>query len=201
MNAILPGPRDFAAYIHRIRYSIYAVAALMAFSLLIGVAIALTLPGPTDQLMKLLSQEFLPFKSMASLDLMISLFLHNALICLLMLGLGLALGVLTLFIAFDNGLMIGLAGTATASKAGLLYTLAAILPHGIVEVPVMVLSAAIGLHLGYSVLLSLIRRPVDLRQEIADALGVYAVWLLPLLLLAAFLESYVTTAIVYYLLH
>jgi uncharacterized membrane protein SpoIIM required for sporulation len=36
-------------------------------------------------------------------------------------------------------------------------------------------------------------------QEIKDGLRVFAVWVLPLLLVAAFVESYITTALVYFL--
>ncbi len=80
-----------------------------------------------------------------------------------------------------------------------MFTLAAIAPHGVIELPMMMLSAAIGLRLGYSVLMTLFRQPADVVQEIKDGLRVFAVWVLPLLLVAAFVESYITTALVYFL--
>jgi stage II sporulation protein M len=201
MRPNIPGPRAFAAYVTRIRYSVYAIASLMAFAFLLGAVVAVAMPAETAKLLELVASEFAPYQSLKSLDLMVSLFLHNAFVCLLMAALGLGLGLVPLLIAFDNGLVLGIVAGAAAGEKGLLITLAAISPHGVIELPCMVLSAAIGLHLGYSVLQALFKRPVSLAAEVRDAGLVFLFWLLPLLLAAAFVESYVTTALVYYLLH
>jgi stage II sporulation protein M len=149
--------------------------------------------------MKLIAGQFAGLKDQTAFDLMISLFLHNALICTMMAVLGLALGVITLLIVFDNGLMIGLIGTLAAGRSGLPVTLAALLPHGIIEIPAMAISAAIGLYLGYCILLRLFGRRLDVAGEIVESARVFVAWILPMLLVAAFVESYVTTALVYFL--
>jgi stage II sporulation protein M len=195
----VPGPQDFAAYLYKIRYFFLAIAALMVLSFLIGAAFALTMPGEAQQIMNLISGQFEGFQDQSAFDLMISLFLHNALICALMALLGIALGIITLLLVFDNGLMIGLIGTLAVSRSGLPVTLAAIVPHGIIEIPAMALSATIGLYLGYCVLLSLFGRPVSVRGEILDSARMFVVWILPMLLVAAFVESYVTMELVYFL--
>jgi stage II sporulation protein M len=199
MANLVPGPRDFAAYLHKIRYFILAIAALMIFSFVLGAAFAITMPDQAQQIMKLIAGQFEGFRDQAAFDLMISLFLHNALICALMAVLGLALGIITLLIIFDNGLMIGLIGTVAAGRTGLPVTIAAFLPHGIVEIPAMGLSAAIGLYLGYCILLSLFGRRMDVAREITESARMFVAWILPMLLVAAFVESYVTTALVYFL--
>jgi stage II sporulation protein M len=196
---LVPGPRDFAAYVYKIRYCLLFIALLFIVALLAGAAIALALPRETHEIMELIGGEFSGFQNQSSFELMVSLFLHNALICALMVVLGLAFGLITLLIIVDNGLIIGLIGTAAAGRAGLPLTLAAILPHGVVELPAMALSAAIGLYLGYCVLLSLFRRPVDISREVRDGARMFVAWVLPFLLIAAFIESYVTTALVYFL--
>jgi stage II sporulation protein M len=197
----IPGPRDFAAYLYKIRYCVFAVVALMLFSFTLGAAFAITMPGEAMQVMKLISTQFGDLKDQAAFDLMVSLFLHNALICALMAVLGLALGIITLLLVFDNGLMIGLIGTVAAGRSGLPVTLAALLPHGIVEIPAMALSAAIGLYLGYCILLSLFGRRMNVTHEILDSARMFVAWILPMLLVAAFLESFVTTALVNFLTH
>ncbi len=171
----------------------------MVFSFVIGAAFAITMPGEAQQIMKLIFEQFEGFRDQTAFDLMISLFLHNALICALMALLGIALGVITLLLVFDNGLMIGLIGTLAVGRSGLPVTLAALLPHGIIEIPAMMLSSAIGLYLGYCVLLSLFGRRMEVAREIFDSARMFVVWILPMLLIAAFIESYVTTALVYYL--
>jgi Uncharacterized membrane protein len=196
---IVPGPRDFAAYLYKIRYFILTIAALMALSFAIGAAFAMTMPDQAQQIMNLIAGQFEDFEDQSSFDLMVSLFLHNALICALMAILGLALGLITLLLVFDNGLMIGLIGTVAAGRTGLLVALAALLPHGIIEIPAMMLSAAIGLYLGYCILIRLFGRRIGLAKEIVESAKMFVTMVLPMLLVAAFVESYVTTALIYYL--
>ena len=80
---------------------------------------------------------------------MFAIFLNNAFVSLLSLVLGLALGVLPiLFIAF-NGYIVGVISYIVAQQKGLLFIVLALLPHGIVELPMVFLSASIGLRLGH----------------------------------------------------
>lgn len=199
ISNLIPGPRDFAAYVHKIRYSVYAIALLMLLAFAMGAIFAATMPDETGKLVELLASQMGDIQSDTPFATMINLFVHNATICFIMALLGLALGLIPLLIAFDNGLMIGLVGGYTAGHAGILFTVAAILPHGVIELPMMVLSAAIGLRLGYCVLMTLFRQPSDVLLELKDGLRVFAVWVVPMLLVAAFVESYITTALVYYL--
>lgn len=199
MSNLVPGPRDFAAYLHKIRYFSLAVAALLTFAFALGTAFAITMPGEAQQVMNLITGQFEGFQDQSSFDLMISLFLHNAFICALMAVLGLALGIVTILIVLDNGFMIGLISALATSHKGLTVTLAAFLPHGIVEIPAMALSASIGLYLGYCVLMSLFGRRIGVAREIAESARMFVAWVLPMLLAAAFIESYVTTALVYFL--
>jgi stage II sporulation protein M len=171
----------------------------MVFAFAIGAGFAMTMPGEAQRIMDLIAGQFVGFEDQSSFDLMISLFLHNALICALMAILGLALGIITLLVVFDNGLMIGLIGTLAAGKSGPLVTIAALLPHGIIEIPAMALSASIGLYLGYCILMTLFGRRMNVAGEIVESARMFVAWILPMLLVAAFVESYVTTALVYFL--
>jgi uncharacterized membrane protein SpoIIM required for sporulation len=113
--------------------------------------------------------------------------------------LGLALGVITLLVIFDNGLMIGLVSALAAGRMGPVVTLAAFVPHGVIEIPAMALSASIGLYLGYCILISIFGRRTNVAGEIVDSARMFMVYILPMLFVAAFVESYVTTALVYFL--
>lgn len=197
----IPGPRDLAAYLYKIRFFLIAVVLLMTFAFLVGAGFALALPGPTQDFIQTIAGQFGDMTDQSGLDLMGSLFLHNALICALMAVLGLAFGVITLFIVFDNGLVIGLVGAAAADRVGLVLALAAILPHGIFELPAMMVSAAIGLYLGYCLLMALFQRPVNMAKELGESAGVFVFWVIPTLFVAAFMESFVTTALINFLQH
>ncbi len=110
IQGFIPGPRDFAAYVYKIRYFVYAIVVLMLLSFLFGAIFAVTMPDETTKIVSLISSQMGDIQSDSSFSLMINLFVHNGVICLIMVLLGLALGLIPLLIAFDNGLMIGLVG-------------------------------------------------------------------------------------------
>ena len=196
---ILPGPRAFAAYVYQIRAYVYVIVALWAFSALIGATMAIAMPQESQQLVETIGNQMKPLLSDSSFTLMINIFLNNARACLLEVGLGLGLGLLPLLIVFVNGLAMGLVIAISMAKAGPLFMAAALLPHGIIEIPVVALSAAIGLRFGHCVLMAALRQAVDLKKELIEGVSVFIFWLIPLLFVAAFVESYVTVALLYFL--
>jgi len=92
--------------------------------------------------------------------MMLGIFWNNAFASLLALIFGLAAGLFPLFFVMSNGLAIGIVLEMVVAKmgtAGILVFLAGILPHGVIELPAVFISASIGLKLGYQALLSLIK--------------------------------------------
>lgn len=87
-----------------------------------------------------------------------------------------------MFSAFINGGLLGW----FAQEEGLIVFLA-ISPHGIFEIPAFLLSVAIGLRLGREVLKKKSER--DLKKELVDGLRVFLILILPLLIIAALIES------------
>jgi uncharacterized membrane protein SpoIIM required for sporulation len=119
------------------------------------------------------------------------IFLNNAFTCFLDIILGPLIGIFPMFSAFINGGLLGW----FAQEEGLIIFLA-IVPHGIFELPAFLLSAAIGLRLGREVL----RRKGErhLKKELGKGLRVFLVLVLPLLIIAAFIESVLITAAIYF---
>ncbi|CAJ36663.1 conserved hypothetical protein [Methanocella arvoryzae MRE50] len=198
-KTILPGPRTFVAYLYHIRAYILVIAALWIFSSLIGATMALAMPEESQQFVEVISNQMKPLLSASQFDLMIGIFLNNTRASLLAMALGLGLGLLPLLIIFVNGLAMGLVIALSTMTAGPLFIAAALIPHGIIEVPVVAISAAIGLRFGHCVLMAILRQAVDLKKELIEGVSVFVVWLVPLLFVAAFVESYVTLALVYFL--
>jgi stage II sporulation protein M len=77
-------------------------------------------------------------------------------------------------------------------KEGLLYLLAGILPHGIIELPTVLVSIGLGFRLGYLLILSILGERVDLRGEMKTAVRILIRWIMPLLLIAAAIETFIT---------
>jgi len=119
------------------------------------------------------------------------IFLNNAFACFLDIILGPLIGIFPMFSAFINGGLLGW----FAQEEGLMVFLA-IVPHGIFELPAFLLSAAIGLRLGREVLKRKTER--HLKKELGDGLKVFVILILPLLLIAAFIESVLIVAILFF---
>jgi stage II sporulation protein M len=124
--------------------------------------------------------------------IMIIIFLKNFMACIMSVLLGLGLGILPLLVVVTNGFMLGVVSYNVLQKAGPLYLMAGILPHGIIELPVVLVSIAVGFRLGYLVALSIFGEKADIVKETKVAIHLLIYRIMPLLLLAAFIETFIT---------
>jgi stage II sporulation protein M len=109
---------------------------------------------------------------------------------LFMLG-GLLGGVLPLFFVVFNGFLIGWIASSFSSSVGLGYVVAGLMPHGLFEIPAILLAMSMGVSLGYAALNSL-KGSGSLWGEARTALGFFLTRVLPLLVLAAVIEVTIT---------
>ena len=79
--------------------------------------------------------------------------------------LGLGLGLIPLLVVTSNGFLLGVVAYGAVQQSGLLFLAAGILPHGILELPAVLVSIAIGFRLGYLLALTLAREKADLAGE------------------------------------
>ena len=128
--------------------------------------------------------------------IMIIIFLKNLLASATAMLLGLGLGLLPLMVVTSNGFLLGIVGYGAIQKEGWLYLAAGILPHGIIELPVVLVSIAIGFRLGHLLILSMLREKADLSGEIRMAVHFLIHWITPLLFLAAAIETFITPVII-----
>jgi stage II sporulation protein M len=127
------------------------------------------------------------------------LFIHNLTASLQVILLGFILGIPALFSTLANGSLLG-AMAARMAQEGILplqFVLIGILPHGIFELPAFLLSAALGLKLGYHVVFPLPgqSRGATLRKIFLDIKSALPVIVL-LLSAAALIEVFVTPGLV-----
>ena len=96
-----------------------------------------------------------------------------------------------------NGAALGLVMTMSARGRGIAPTLLSILPHGILELPAVILGCAIGLMIGAAAARNLLRRGENkMTTELALAWNFFRGVILPVLLVAAVVEAYLTSALV-----
>ncbi len=115
---------------------------------------------------------------------------NNINVALLMFGLGFLLGIVTIFLLIYNGLAIGYAvGYVLISGRTSGVELAAyLLPHGFIEIPVIIIAGASGLKLAYSAT-NLIFRKIDQAVENAKE-SLYLFCGVFLLVFAGIIEGY-----------
>jgi len=130
------------------------------------------------------------------LMIMMIIFLKNLLASAMAMLLGLGLGIVPMMVAASNGFLLGVVGYSAVEENGWLFLAAGILPHGIIELPVVLLSIAIGLRLGHLLALSLLREKVNLSAEVSVAVHFLLRWIMPLLFLAAAIETFITPFII-----
>ncbi|MDD5447514.1 MAG: stage II sporulation protein M [Methanocellales archaeon] len=130
------------------------------------------------------------------LIIMAIIFLNNSIKCLIVLLLGIGFGLIPLVFLTYNGLLIGIVVLITERIEGSLYVLAAIVPHGIIELPMILFSAAIGIRLGHDLWNTLMGRKADIKKDFKNGVLFYMRWILPLLFIAAAVETFLTPLIV-----
>ena len=125
------------------------------------------------------------------ISLFIFIVLNNALKNFLWMILGLLGALPSLYFSFFNGFILGSVAYTFNAQTNFSVTLAGLLPHGIIEIPTMVLCSAIGMALGYS-LINRLRGKKGLRVKVGKAISLYFRRILPLVVIAAIIEVTIT---------
>ena len=114
---------------------------------------------------------------------------------MLALVLGVGLGIIPILFVAGNGIILSMLADTISRQQGTLFVIAALLPHGIIEVPMVLISAGIGLRLGHTMYPSLIGMKTDIKTELREGIGFYMRVIVPLLFVAAMIETFVTPLI------
>lgn len=128
-------------------------------------------------------------------QLILGIFINNIVKSFLAVILGLVFGIYTIFFLFVNGVMIGTLGASAVHQEEFLFFLSAILPHGIIEIPVMVFTGAMGLKLAKESFLLVTGKEHAIQKQLRVSYSLFWKYVLPLLALAAIVEIYITPRI------
>ena len=127
-----------------------------------------------------------------SILLFLIIFINNAIKALGLLFLGILLGIPPLLFIGVNGFIVGSVGSALESVWGWKYVIASVVPHGVIEIPMLLLATALGLTVGMESFKWLVRKESRVKLQLSDCLKVYLRWILPGLAVAAIIEVFVT---------
>ncbi len=129
----------------------------------------------------------------SSIEMFAAILSNNVVASFLFLASGILGGVPPLMFMAFNGFFIGYISWNVAQVQGLVFVIATILPHGVIEIPTIILSASMGVGLGYSVIHRLLKRE-GLTRYVKNSLTIFVMRIIPLLVLAAGIE----TALIYF---
>jgi stage II sporulation protein M len=122
------------------------------------------------------------------------IFLNNLSACLLLFLGGASLGVVTLLILSINGLLIGAVAELVRQQQGMLFVAAALVPHGIFEIPSFLIAGGLGLLLGRA-LIAEWHGGGDAAAAAVPLARIFIWVVIPLLAVAAVVEAFITPAV------
>ena len=151
-------------------------------------------PEVIDTFLKEFQDMFGPLKEMTSLELFYTIFFVNTRTSFLIMMLGVFLGLFPFISLWGNGTVLGLIyGKFMAEGGDPIVFLMGILPHGVVEIPAILIAASQGFRIGKEIISppNGKSRSESLRVNIRKGLKLFAI-IIPLLLIAAFIEVYIS---------
>jgi stage II sporulation protein M len=131
-----------------------------------------------------------------SLLLLLIIFANNAIKALGLIFLGILLGLPPVLFIGLNGFILGGLGSALEAVNGWRYAVASFVPHGVIEIPVILLATALGLTAGIESFRWLVRKESRVRLQLSHGLKVYVRWILPGVAVAAIIEVFVTPLVI-----
>ncbi len=166
---------------------------LFLVSLVFGTRVA---PEISARVLEELVEILQPIATLSPLGLFLVIFLNNSVKTIGAVILGIFFGLPPLFFVCFNGFILGALISELKPVVGYGVIAASILPHGVVEIPIMLLATALGFTVGWESLKWARRRRSAVRIQLRRGLKVYLRWLLPGLAIAAAIEVFATPFII-----
>ncbi len=126
----------------------------------------------------------------------IKLFANNLEACIFLFLGGASFGIFTIFIMSLNGIVIGAIMEIVSKAHSALFVAAAILPHGVFEIPAFIISGALGILLAQSLIAEWYGEG-DSAVEAQRYARLFVLWVLPLVAIAATVEAFITPVIIH----
>jgi stage II sporulation protein M len=124
------------------------------------------------------------FEGRSMFEVITMIFLNNAKAALLSILLGVFFGIFPVAVLIVNGYLVGFTGRIASEEFGLSIMLR-LIPHGIFELPAILISVGLGLKMG----MVLLKERKEFKKEFKKAIKFYLLVILPLLLIASIVEG------------
>ena len=193
---ITASQQHLRAYIHRLRPYLTTSIVLFSIGAAIGLMIINQFPHLTDSIEDSLQAFIKSFRGLPKLKLAAAIFVNNSVKTFAVILLGIFFGVVPTLFLIANGAALAVVLTLSTQSRGIGLSLLSVVPHGILELPAVFLGTAIGLMLGASFTRRLTTKSeISIGAELSQALKFFVILIVPLLMAAALVEAYVTSAL------
>ncbi len=179
-------------YLYRIRKYVWISLVLFVAAVLAGFWAAGKYPQEMEAYLEEMQVFFSSIESPTAWGVFLNILGNNVEAMLMVVLLGIFAGVFSLTFLLANGFVVGVFLYLYYIQGLLPLFVMGILPHGIFEIPAMLISAAIGFRIGATVVRKIFRKKESLTYELAEGIRFTVLYIIPALILAAFIEAYIT---------
>ncbi len=148
-------------------------------------------PSRAQDLVSLLEKIYSPILKESKFSQVLFVFLKNGFTSFLAIVLGVLFGIFPFVVLINNGEILGMLANIVFRNHSTFYFFVGILPHGIIEIPCFLVSSAIGLKIGRTVIKKVLRKEVSVVRELNYGLRFFLV-LLAFFFIAAVIETLIT---------
>jgi len=174
-------------YLMSCKKFIYFIAVLFILSTIIGMIFPVFF---IDIIEKILLEVMQKTQGLNAWQLINFIFQNNVLASFSSIFFGLALGIFPIFFTLSNGYILGVVANMAVNQAGFLI-MWRLLPHGIFEVPAILISIGLGLRIGFYWDLFYEKDPLNvLKSRIINTIKTFVLVVIPLLIIAAIIEGF-----------
>ena len=175
--------KESFAFIKESRNCIYLAIGLFLVFALVGYFVPPT-QEIEDQILALIRGLSVRFEGLNTFETIWEIFSNNLTVSFTAIIFGLAFGFMPLFVAIFNGYLVGYVANYAVSQKGILI-LWKLFPHGIFELPAVLIAVGLGIRVGFSIFKEKEKTFVLLKKS----LQVFLLVILALLVVAAVIEG------------
>ncbi|MGB3097003.1 MAG: stage II sporulation protein M [Candidatus Deferrimicrobiaceae bacterium] len=148
------------------------------------------IPGKID-LLGTLMDSFEPFLTLSPGKMFFVILMNNSAKSFAVLLSGILFGLVPLIAVATNGYILGVAYLLTSGEVGYVQAARAVLPHGVLEIPAIILTAGYGLWLGVTFARRIRQRDMTgFGDQVIHAIRMFFKVAFPLFILAALFETF-----------
>ena len=187
---------ELIGYAKRLKPYFLTSIAIFACGVVLGIVAVNYHAGLAQRLEQMLIGFVDNFRGLSTPQLAAAIFLNNTAKSAAAIILGTLVGILPVVFLLINGVALGAIVYISLGTRGIWQSTMTILPHGILELPAVLLATSIGLLLGGRAIKRLAgKSAVSLREELVQAGKFFCAVIVPVLLVAALVEAYLTPII------